>query len=639
MAQGGDARRCRRAGDAGRRLSSGRRGRARSGRGARVAAARARWRQRARRRRSSTAARAALTPERDRRGGAPRRRRRCRRPRHDRRHRGPYRSRQDLAGARADRRRYRSPEGREGARHLDRSRLRLLPAPDGATSSASSTCRATRRFVHTMLAGATGIDFVLLVVAADDGVMPQTREHLAIVDLLGIRRGIVALTKADLADARAARRRSRPRSRNALAGTALAGCRHHAGLDVTGEGIDALREHAVRRRARNRRQRARRPLPTRGRSLLHAAGAGTVVTGTVLSGAVACRRPASSSARRALRRACARSMRRTAPAERGAAGERCALNLAGDGISKDAIARGDVVLDPALHAPTDRIDATSARARRARRKPVGAMDAGAAASCRGRGRRADRAARRRADRAGQRARWSSSCWSGRSRRPRGDRFVLRDTIGAAHHRRRPLPRSACAGAQAPHARSAWRSSRRSRIDDPQRRSPRCSTRRPAIWISTAFARDRALAPPQIDAHGRRDWRRHPHRAAATLGLVAGRMAAAQARAARDARGLPRRQSRSRRASAWSGCACSSSRACRRRPSPPCCSALARAGEVALDGAWVRLPSHEVRLTPEDEALWTRIAPLLGGGERFRPPRVRDIAGAARRCRRPRCGAC
>ena len=56
------------------------------------------------------------------------------------------------------------------------------------------------RFVHTMLAGAGGIDFVLLFVAADDGVMPQTLEHLAIVDLLGIRRGAVVLSKSDLAD-------------------------------------------------------------------------------------------------------------------------------------------------------------------------------------------------------------------------------------------------------------------------------------------------------------------------------------------------------------------------------------------------------------------------------------------------------
>src|SRR5215813_2005206 len=52
--------------------------------------------------------------------------------------------------------------------------------------------------VHNMLAGATGIDFVVLVIAADDGVMPQTREHLAIMDLLGLRDGLVALTKIDL---------------------------------------------------------------------------------------------------------------------------------------------------------------------------------------------------------------------------------------------------------------------------------------------------------------------------------------------------------------------------------------------------------------------------------------------------------
>src|SRR5262245_46798067 len=57
------------------------------------------------------------------------------------------------------------------------------------------------KFVHHMLAGATGIDFVLLVVAADDGVMPQTREHMAIVNLLGIRHGVVALTKCDLVSA------------------------------------------------------------------------------------------------------------------------------------------------------------------------------------------------------------------------------------------------------------------------------------------------------------------------------------------------------------------------------------------------------------------------------------------------------
>src|SRR3954468_18762940 len=78
------------------------------------------------------------------------------------------------------------------------------------------------KFVRNMLAGATGIDFVLLTIAADDGVMPQTREHLAILDLLGITRGIVALTKADLADA-ALRAQRESEIANALIGTGLEG--------------------------------------------------------------------------------------------------------------------------------------------------------------------------------------------------------------------------------------------------------------------------------------------------------------------------------------------------------------------------------------------------------------------------------
>src|SRR6204780_2996709 len=72
-----------------------------------------------------------------------------------------------------------------------------LPASDGSVLGFVDV-PGHEKFVHNMLAGATGIDFVLLVIAAD-GVMPQTREHLAIVDLLGIERGVVALTKVDLA--------------------------------------------------------------------------------------------------------------------------------------------------------------------------------------------------------------------------------------------------------------------------------------------------------------------------------------------------------------------------------------------------------------------------------------------------------
>src|SRR6516165_974422 len=74
-----------------------------------------------------------------------------------------------------------------------------LPAPDGSVLGFVDV-PGHERFVHTMLAGAGGIDLVVLVIAADDGIMPQTLEHLAIVDLLGISHGIIALTKADLVD-------------------------------------------------------------------------------------------------------------------------------------------------------------------------------------------------------------------------------------------------------------------------------------------------------------------------------------------------------------------------------------------------------------------------------------------------------
>src|SRR6476620_9417133 len=75
-----------------------------------------------------------------------------------------------------------------------------LPASDGSVLGFVDV-PGHEKFVHNMLAGATGIDFVLLVIAADDGVMPETREHLAILDLLGVRRGILVITKSDLADA------------------------------------------------------------------------------------------------------------------------------------------------------------------------------------------------------------------------------------------------------------------------------------------------------------------------------------------------------------------------------------------------------------------------------------------------------
>src|SRR5467141_2152355 len=95
------------------------------------------------------------------------------------------------------------------------------------------------RFVKNMLAGATGIDLVLLVVAADEGVMPQTREHLAIVNLLGVERGVVALTKSDLVDAEA-QEGVRAEVEELLRPTALRGIPVVAVSSVTGAGIEEL---------------------------------------------------------------------------------------------------------------------------------------------------------------------------------------------------------------------------------------------------------------------------------------------------------------------------------------------------------------------------------------------------------------
>lgn len=141
-------------------------------------------------------------------------------------------------------------------------------------------------FVRNMLAGATGIDLALLVVAADEGVMPQTREHLAILTLLGIRGGIIALTKSDLVDAEWLDLVTAD-VRAAVADTALA----HAPIVVTsvttGGGIDMLRAAIAR---------AAHDLPGRDANDLFrlpidraftVRGTGTVVTGTVWTGRLA----------------------------------------------------------------------------------------------------------------------------------------------------------------------------------------------------------------------------------------------------------------------------------------------------------------------------------------------------------------
>jgi selenocysteine-specific elongation factor len=208
--------------------------------------------------------------------------------------------------------------------------------------------------VRTMVAGATGIDLVLLVVAADEGVMPQTREHLAICELLGLERGVVALTKADRVDADV-QELAGAEVEELLAGSALAGAPVIPVSAKTGVGLDTLRA-ALQRIAGEAAARTPREGPPRlavDRAFA-ARGFGCVVTGTLVGNPLAVGDaveilPAGLRARvRGLERFGER-------VERAEPGARTALNL--QGVELADVPRGSVVTRPGALAPTACFDA------------------------------------------------------------------------------------------------------------------------------------------------------------------------------------------------------------------------------------------------------------------------------------------
>ncbi|MGU3881154.1 selenocysteine-specific translation elongation factor [Pseudomonas aeruginosa] len=210
------------------------------------------------------------------------------------------------------------------------------------------------RFVHNMLAGASGIDCVLLVVAADDGLMPQTREHLAIVELLGIRRALVALTKIDRVEPQRVQQ-VRTQVEHLLASGPLARSPIFPLSSSTGEGVAALRE-ALGGLAGEVRERSRegyfRLAVDRAFSV---AGSGIVVTGTAFSGQVAVGDELLlGNAGRPVRVRGLHAQNR--PAQQAWAGQRVALNIAGERLALEQIQRGDWLLQAALQAPTTRVD-------------------------------------------------------------------------------------------------------------------------------------------------------------------------------------------------------------------------------------------------------------------------------------------
>ncbi len=466
------------------------------------------------------------------------------------------------------------------------------------------------RFVHTKLAGASGVDTALLVVALPEGVRPQTREHLQILSLLGIDRGVVALTKTDLAadripDVSAA-------LRDLLAGTPLTDAPIVPVSAFTGQGIDDLRA-ALLASAGAPRAAGGYPRLAVDRAFT-LAGAGLIVTGTLVSGRIQVEdRLVLSPPGLELRVRALHAHNR--PASEAQAGQRVALNITGAKLSKDVVTRGDWVLHPDIHAPTTAMDARVALlpdARALRQDTPVHLHLGAA-HVMARVSPLDR------DRLEPN---EAALVRLTVQQPIGalahDRIVLRDagatsTIGGGvvldpfpprRGRRTPNRLAQLHQLAASDTTAALRgllsvppgwteqAAFTTARNVPQAEQGALIASVPAmvagglIFAPAAFGRTRDAVLAALQAH---------HRTAPELpGLQSARLRQA----------LPDRLS----LTGFAGVL----------------DALRRDGVIAQDGPWFRLPGHRVSLSPQDEKLWSAVRPLIEA-ERFRPPRVRDIA--------------
>jgi selenocysteine-specific elongation factor len=241
----------------------------------------------------------------------------------------------------------RLPEERERGISIDLG-YAPLELPDGRRLSVVDV-PGHERFVRNMVAGATGVDLFLLVIDAGEGARPQTHEHLAILRLLGVDGGVVAVTKADAVDEETlelalAEARELVPDTEVIAVSAKTG----AGLDELREALARAADAAPRRDLEN----ATRLWVDRVFTLR---GIGTVATGTLWSGSIGEDdllriEPRGRSAR-------VRSVQvHDRPVERAEAGQRVAVNLAG--IERDRLARGDVLVEPGHFPVTYRLDVT-----------------------------------------------------------------------------------------------------------------------------------------------------------------------------------------------------------------------------------------------------------------------------------------
>lgn len=209
------------------------------------------------------------------------------------------------------------------------------------------------KFVRTMVAGVGGMDLVMLVIAADEGVMPQTREHLEICQLLGVKKGVVALTKSDMVEAEWLEMVAEE-VREYLNGSFLEGAPVIPVSSKTGDGLEDLKLELAALAGQVEEKSTDGPFRLPVDRVFTVAGFGTVVTGTLLSGEIETGDevellPSGIATR-------VRSVQTHGKkAEHGAAGQRVAVNL--QGVDHGDIVRGDVVVPRGAFRSTRAVDA------------------------------------------------------------------------------------------------------------------------------------------------------------------------------------------------------------------------------------------------------------------------------------------
>ena len=216
-----------------------------------------------------------------------------------------------------------------------------MPLPSGTVLSIIDV-PGHEKFVRNMVAGAAGIDMVLLVIAADDGVMPQTREHLEICSLLGIRHGLVAVTKADMVDDEWLKA-TIEEINGFLKGGLLEGAPVVPVSSVTGKGIQELITNidSIAKSIKERKSGEVLRLPVDRSFTIK--GFGTVVTGTLVSGKVRVGDEVELLPKNVKTRVRGIQIHGR-QAEEGVSGSRVAINL--QGIERDTVKRGDTVTSP-----------------------------------------------------------------------------------------------------------------------------------------------------------------------------------------------------------------------------------------------------------------------------------------------------